>query len=106
MQHTLYVVRTPLAQQVAAGFAASRRTVLTPVGRMSYAKLQPSELANDNFDSERVRRAFTRLLRCVGGARAADRGLQDKAGAPAAGPLVLIDCLHIVLDRSRACSSR
>ena len=72
MQHTLYVVRTPLAQQVAAGFAATKRTVLTPVGRMSYAKLQPSKLANDNFGSERVRRAFTRLLRCVGGARAAD----------------------------------
>jgi hypothetical protein len=44
---TLYAVRTPHVQQVAASLAATRWTVLTPAGRMSYAKLQPSELAND-----------------------------------------------------------
>ena len=66
MERTLYAVRTPLVQQLAAGLAATRWTVLTPVGRMSYAKLLPSDLANDNFNSEPVRRAFSRLLSCVG----------------------------------------
>jgi hypothetical protein len=62
MKCTLCAVRTPQVQKVAAGLAASRWTVLTPVGRMSYEERQPSELANDNFSSERVRRAFSCLL--------------------------------------------
>jgi hypothetical protein len=63
----------PRFNRLLAGPAATRWTILTPVGRMSYAKLQPSELANDNFNSERVGRAFSRLLSCVRRARADDR---------------------------------
>jgi hypothetical protein len=38
-----------------------------------------SELANDNFNSERVFCRFARLLRCVAGPRAANRRGRDKA---------------------------
>lgn len=62
MEGTLNEASHVPVQQVVAGPAATRWTVLTPVGRMSYAKLQQSELANDKFNSERVRRAFYCLL--------------------------------------------
>ena len=42
-------------------------------------RVRMSELANDNFNSERVLCRFARLLRCVPGPRAANRRLQDKA---------------------------
>ena len=42
-------------------------------------RVRMSELANDNFNSERVLCRFARLLRCVPGPRAANRRRQDKA---------------------------
>jgi hypothetical protein len=79
MEGTLYVVSHAPVQQVAAGLAAIGWTVLTLLGRMSYAKLQPPELAIDSFNSERIRCAFSGLFDVCRGVRAANRTWRDKA---------------------------
>jgi hypothetical protein len=97
MECTLYRVhRAPPVQQLAAGLAAADGLY----GRLSYAELQPSELANDNFNSARARRAFLPSFEVSSEERGQPtrdcHGRQDKAGFPASGTSFLSFCLHIV----------